>query len=176
MLLARSDLARGHESSLPGHYYAALAGLAVPESDAQRYRWQALGLLEGITDKLHTRAARMAAQTQNHPTDLVVVMLVYRSGPEKPIKAAVIQRSLGFTAGGVTRRLSTMEGNGLIRRTRDPDDGRAWNVALTAKGLALAELMLAQTQVRNERLYNEFSLAEWKTMIGLLQRLEATVD
>jgi len=171
-----ADQAAGQGSSLSGHYYAALTGIADPGSEAQLYRWQALGLLEGITDKLHRRAALVAAQTHSHPTDLVVLLLIYRTGPETPVKASLIQRSLGFTAGGVTRRLNTMERNDLVQRIRDPDDGRAWHVTLTTKGCALAERMLAETQARNEKLYSEFSLAEWKTMIGLLQRLQATVD
>ena len=61
----------------------------------------------------------------------------------------MIQKGLGFTAGGMTRRLDSMTRNGLVVRLRDPDDGRAWLAQLTDRGAALAEMILGGADARN---------------------------
>ncbi len=51
---------------------------------------------------------------------------------ESPVSLLVDQSRL--PNGTVTGLLDTLEDDGLIRRTRNPEDGRSWIVALTPKG------------------------------------------
>jgi DNA-binding MarR family transcriptional regulator len=46
------------------------------------------------------------------------------------------------TSGGMTKRLTALEGRGLIRREPDPNDGRSTSVTLTREGKRLVEAPL----------------------------------
>lgn len=41
---------------------------------------------------------------------------------------------MGYSSAGTTELVARLENKRLIHRTRDPEDGRAFEVALTAKG------------------------------------------
>ncbi|MBV9843110.1 MAG: MarR family transcriptional regulator [Sphingomonadaceae bacterium] len=163
-----------YPTSLPARFYAAIRGLD-DHSGEQRLRRQAMGLLQDISTRLQQIAADTAATAEIHRSDLLVLALLYRANTARTVKASAIQRGLGFTAGGVTRRLDAMEAKQLIERVRDPADGRAWLVRLTAKGAELAARILERSDARNRRLLEEFSDAEWATMIALLRRVNGAL-
>ncbi len=41
---------------------------------------------------------------------------------------------MGYTSAGTTKLVARLEEKGLITRTRDPEDGRAFQVAMTGEG------------------------------------------
>jgi DNA-binding MarR family transcriptional regulator len=173
--MPKSDASKDHDTWLRGRYYEALAGLAEGQSNAQQNRRQTLGLLQLINARLADIRAEHAAQSDVHPTDLLVLILLYLVDAGHTIRPTEIQRVLGFTAGGVTRRLTSMELKGLIRRSPDLLDGRAWQVSLTEHGEALARHHLAKNQGHNQKLEAEFSDDEWKTMVKLLDRFAKAI-
>lgn len=163
--------------SVPGRFYAVLAGAKQDDADSRRqYRRQTMALLQAISSRLQKIAAASAAGTGLHATDLFVVGLIYRTTADHVARVSDVQRGLGITAGGMTRRLDSMVKRGLVVREADPDDGRAWLVRLTAQGAELAERLYASAAERNQRLQAEFSDEEWRTMIGLLQRLDGLLE
>jgi DNA-binding MarR family transcriptional regulator len=164
-------------ASVPGRFYAVLAGAEQDDTDSRRqYRRQTMGLLQAISSRLQKIAAASAAGTGLHATDLFVVGLIYRTTADHVARVSDVQRGLGITAGGMTRRLDSMVKRGLVVREPDPDDGRAWLVRLTAEGSDLAERLYASATDRNRRLQSEFSDEEWRVLIGLLQRLDGLLE
>lgn len=173
--MATGEANKDHNTWLRGRFYEALAGLAEGQSREQQYRHQVLGLLQLVNSRLSEIRAELATQSDVHPTDLLVLILLLLVDPAHTIRPTEIQRALGFTAGGVTRRLASMEKKGLVQRTPDPDDGRAWRVSLTGQGEALAKSHVAQNKGRNQKLEAEFTDVEWKTMVNLLDRFAKAI-
>jgi len=164
------------EGALPGRFYAALVGLSGDKEDAQALRRKAMGKLQSISSRLRAIGNVSAGKTGYHASVHYIVVLLYRANADHRIKAREIQRGLGYTAGGVTRRLDSMVRDGLLVREPDPDDGRAWLARLTPDGVALARHLLTEADERSKRLEGAFSVEEWRAMFELLSRLDAMLD
>jgi len=78
--------------------------------------------------------------------------------------------------GTVTGLLDTLEDENLIRRTRNPDDGRSWIVGLTPRG----ERVCAKLRARHRRVMAVFgealSPSESGQLITLLTKLSSHLD
>lgn len=164
-----------HDTWMRGRFYEALAELAEGQTSEQQFRRRVLGLLQLINARLDKIRADFAVESDVHPTELLVLILIHLIENKDKIRPTDIQRALGFTAGGVTRRLVSMEKKGLVRRSPDPADGRAWLVSLTDDGAALAVKNIEQNKGRNDKLEAEFSEDEWKTMVNLLDRIAKAI-
>jgi DNA-binding MarR family transcriptional regulator len=82
------------------------------------------------------------------------VLLAARDGPITPRSLIDL---LGFTKQAVSQLIDSMEGDGYLRRDRDPNDARATLISITPKGTKL----LAEV----ERIYAEIE-AQWGRHIG----------
>lgn len=171
---AKSSSELDEESA--GRFYSTLLSLSDPDDSKRTYRRQALGLLQGISAKLRARSKKSTGHTGFHPSTHLIAALTYRVNAEHVVKVRELQRGLGFTAGGVTRRLDAMIADGLIDREPDPEDGRALLARLTPKGIRLAEFLLEDADKQSRRLEDAFSQREWQTLLKLLSRLEQQID
>ena len=64
----------------------------------------------------------------------------------------------------VSRALAKLERDGLVERSPDPGDGRAWLVRLRPAGLALYRKIVPMVQAREEYLLADLSEAERKVL------------
>lgn len=55
---------------------------------------------------------------------------------DDPVMVTELAEYLGVTASTMSLNLTRLEGAGLVRRSRDPDDARVMNVVLTSDGAA----------------------------------------
>lgn len=89
---------------------------------------------------------------------------------------AALARHIGHDAGATTRLLDGMEANGWVTRTRDDQDRRVVNIALTPEGERLA---LAGREVCsgwwNDRLAG-WDREDAQRLIHLLQRLHRELE
>ena len=85
--------------------------------------------------------------------------------PQKALMSALMRAS-----GTTSFRIDRLEGQGLVRRTADPDDGRGALVTLTRKGLRLVDVVAPEHLANEERLLQVFSIAERATLISLLRK------
>ncbi|MEO7939212.1 MAG: MarR family transcriptional regulator [Burkholderiaceae bacterium] len=84
---------------------------------------------------------------------------------------ADMARWLHIDAGATTRLIDRLEKKGLCQRTRCTQDRRVVYVAITPEGLAAtAQAPAVLTEILNAHLAG-FSEAEWKQLVGLLQRM-----
>ena len=81
-----------------------------------------------------------------------------------------MKESTTFTA------LTSMERNGLIRRSRNETDRRKVNVFLTPKGKALKAKLLPLAKDVNEIATQDFSADEVKQLRTLLERVRRNLD
>lgn len=167
----KSGSRSGPEDTSAG-FYSTLLSLSASDNPRKTFRRKVLGQLQEIGADIRARAKASAGTTGHHPSTHVIAVLAYRVNAEHVIKVREIQRGLGFTAGGVTRRLDVMVAEGLIERLPDPEDGRALLARLTPGGVALAETLLKDADERSTRMEEAFSLKEWETLSKLLDRLQ----
>ncbi|MGB6059456.1 MAG: MarR family transcriptional regulator [Microthrixaceae bacterium] len=92
-----------------------------------------------------------------------LVLGVIRGAPGSRTSPSVITEVLGRTSGGMTLTLDRLVNAGLVKRSKDPDDGRRVVVELTEPGLELA------LQV-NRALHN------WEESLSLDQPVEEVAD
>lgn len=84
-----------------------------------------------------------------------VLAMLRRSGPPYRRSAGELTRSALITSGGVSQRLDKLERAGLVTRHVDSTDRRRVDVELTAAGVELVDLVLADLMVHDARLLSE---------------------
>lgn len=97
-----------------------------------------------------------------------LLMLLLANGPLTPRQLA---RTLTLTAPTLTMLLDRLQARGLLRRERNPDDGRSQHIVLTAKGRRLAEDSAAAAGPMERELQAPLTRAEHAMLIELLGRL-----
>lgn len=68
-----------------------------------------------------------------------VLAALRRVGPPHSLSPGALCASAQLSSGAMTHRIDRLQAAGLVRRGRDPADRRGVQVALTRKGLALAD-------------------------------------
>lgn len=109
--------------------------------------------------------------------DPTVVDLLVRLeiAKDHELRAVEICRQLLLSASHISRVIDRAEKYGLVERRVDPDDRRASLVAPTAAGRAVAADFLPRLDDVLERtIYTALDAAEIETLIGLLDRIEAS--
>jgi len=104
-----------------------------------------------------------------------VLAALRRAGRPFRLTPTELSQALMVTSGGMTKRLTALEGRGLIRREPDPSDGRSTAVALTASGKRLVEAVLPDHVANERRLLGGLSGKERAQLAALLQTLAVSL-
>jgi DNA-binding MarR family transcriptional regulator len=89
---------------------------------------------------------------------------------------AELARTLQSDPGAMTRALDRLEAKGLVARVRSSEDRRVVNLELTDAGREVAAVVPAVlAEVLNLHLAG-FTEAEWRGLLGMLQRMRANGD
>jgi DNA-binding MarR family transcriptional regulator len=104
-----------------------------------------------------------------------VLASLRRAGRPYRLTPTELSKALMVTSGGMTKRLATLEGRGLIRREPDPNDGRSTAVTLTREGKRLVEAILPEHVANERRLLGELSNKERAELAGLLETLAVSL-
>jgi DNA-binding MarR family transcriptional regulator len=97
-----------------------------------------------------------------------LLMLLMANGPLSPKRLGA---TLTLTAPNLTMLLDRLQDRGLLRRERNPNDGRSQNIVLTDKGQRLARDSAAASLPMERELQGTLSRAEHAMLIELLCRL-----
>ncbi|MEV1172863.1 MarR family winged helix-turn-helix transcriptional regulator [Nonomuraea sp. NPDC049784] len=103
--------------------------------------------------KTHERLTEAAGVRLDRPD---VQILVHLLDAGEPHRIGAIAAGLQVESPHVTRHVASLEQRKLVERVRDPDDGRAWRIALTEQG---AEVASRCRRVTTE--WFEGALADW---------------
>ncbi|MCH8542150.1 MAG: MarR family transcriptional regulator [Alcanivorax sp.] len=68
-----------------------------------------------------------------------VLATLRRAGPPYALSPGELMASTMVTSGTMTHRVDQLEKAGLVVRTRNPEDGRGWLIALSPEGFELIE-------------------------------------
>jgi DNA-binding MarR family transcriptional regulator len=96
------------------------------------------------------------------------LMALYRRDGMRQEELARISRVHRATS---ARAIQKLEACGYVRRVPDPEDGRALQVYLTAKGRELREVIIRLSDRRTEELFAGFSEEEQSLFLNLLGKM-----
>jgi len=99
------------------------------------------------------------------------VLLLVRSGDWST--QSQLAKAMGVTGATLTHHLKGLEADGLVRRWREPANGRVQRVELTPEGAEIFERLRTVAQRHDERLRAALSDAEIGQLRAILDRLDA---
>ena len=140
-------------------------------------------VVEGIVDRIHGinwRLRKMLDETLEPyglaGGDWKVLSALRWVGKPYRRSAGELARVADLSSGAMTSRLDQLESAGLVKRLRDPDDGRGVLVELTPKGLRLHREAIG-VQAEKEALLGEAFTEREKTQLeALLRRLMVSLE
>jgi DNA-binding MarR family transcriptional regulator len=113
-----------------------------------------------------------ALERQLAPLDLTAqqaALLLHAS--REPSSPSRLMAQLGTDTAGMTKLLDRLEGKGLLRRERHPDDRRAVVIRLTERGRALVPRLPPVFGRVTRQLLTGFTAEEVGRLTGMLQRM-----
>ena len=117
--------------------------------------------------------AELAADRRLAPLELSAaqfIVIALLAGEERK-SASDLCKGISYDAGAMTRMLDRLEGKGLIRRSRSPEDRRLVHLELTDEGRAAYPRMRELSLAVANRFLHGFSKAEARTLESLLGRM-----
>lgn len=100
-----------------------------------------------------------------------VLQVLDRCGP---LRQAALAAELGFAARSITQTVESMEGDGLVARCLDPDDGRAKLVTLTGKGAAALAEGVAAGEHKLRQIFDSLDRDQLAGLDALLDVIETS--
>lgn len=141
--------------------------------------WSPLGVVVRMTRlaKLMARSAEEALA----PLDLRlweydVLSALRRQGPPFVLPVSRLAHLALLSSGAMTTRIDRLAGKGLVRRGRDPEDGRGVLIRLTRRGAAVVDSALEARLRAAEVQVAALNPRDRKLLTGLLRKLHADLD
>lgn len=139
--------------------------------------------VEGIVDRINGIGRRIRramddtlAQHGLSDTDWRMLSALRWAGAPYRRSAGELAKIVDLSSGAMTNRLDQLEGAGLVRRLRDPDDRRSVLVELTAQGRRKHEAAIG-VQLQKEALIGEaLTKTEREQLNTLLRRVMVTLE
>ena len=103
------------------------------------------------------------------------IVIASLAGEERK-SASDLCKGISYDAGAMTRMLDRLEGKGLIRRNRSPDDRRLVHLELTEEGRAAFPRMREASLTVANRFLRGFSKTEARQLESLLSRMLENAD
>jgi DNA-binding MarR family transcriptional regulator len=118
--------------------------------------------------KTHERLTEAAGIRLDRPGVEILVSLLDAGEPRR---IGAIAEALQVESPHVTRHVAALEQRGLVERVRDPDDGRAWRIALTEEGTSAASKCAQVTTQWFEGAMADWSAADRAELSRLMEKL-----
>ena len=99
-----------------------------------------------------------------------------RAGSPYELNPTQLMYSTMLSSGGMTKRLDRLEGAGLVERRPDPSDRRGTLIRLTRQGRTTIDQAVNAHVANEERLLSSLTLAQKRTLDGLLRTLLASLE
>lgn len=90
----------------------------------------------------------------------------------KPIKPSQLAETFGTTRGNVSHCISSLEAKGLLQRKIDPEDARAYQLALKPQGKRCALRVIAAFDKLQKQFEDEIGKSALADMLKSLRKLE----
>src|SRR3954454_1096365 len=95
---------------------------------------------------------------------------------EEPISQQELGKRAGVDPSTMVARMDVLDENGLVERTRSPDDRRTYEIRLSETGREAPENLRGVAKEHTTRIYGVLTEEERATLQELLLKLSANVD
>lgn len=146
---------------------------AAPDHELDAPPWQRVESTLMATARAIRRAYEIRlADLHLNLTQASLLAFLLESGPITQSRLAS-RLGMGRAAAGLV--VNTLEERGLIERRANPEDRRAWLIALRPEGVRVTEPILEIDTVLRAELRSGISRPERQQLAGLLLRLQANI-
>ena len=104
-----------------------------------------------------------------------VLATLLRSGHPHQLTPGQLLDSMMITSGAMTNRIDRLERRSLVKRTKDPADGRQVLVGLTTKGLTVVDSALVDHAANERDIIGALTPDQHDQFVDLLRRLSLDV-
>ena len=122
-----------------------------------------------ITDRMESKMKDLGL---NYGNPKVFLYLARKEG----CKQADIARDCYIRSATLTTVLSNMEGRGLIKRERVPEDRRSYRIYLTEEGNRISREIYRRIDMVANEAYSDFSEKEIEELRAYLNRISRNLD
>ncbi|MFP5277323.1 MAG: MarR family winged helix-turn-helix transcriptional regulator [Acidobacteriota bacterium] len=119
-------------------------------------------------------ARALAADDLSFLEGLILAALFFES--PRPVKPSQLAETFATTRGNVSHCISSLEARGLLQRRIDPDDARAYQLALRPQGRRVALRVIAAFDKLQKVFENQIGKTALAAMLKALRELEASAD
>lgn len=119
-------------------------------------------------------ARALAADDLSFLEGLTLAALFFES--PRPVKPSQLAETFATTRGNVSHCISSLEARGLLQRRIDPDDARAYQLALRPQGRRVALRVIAAFDKLQKVFENQIGKTALAAMLKALRELEASAD
>lgn len=133
-----------------------------------------VGYLTNLAGRLLVRELERRLRAVGLAPACMPVLLALEDGSAKPQKA--LAEGARVEQATMTATLNRMERDGLVRRSRNPDDGRSTLVSLTPEALSRLPQVLAITTDINALALEPLGPEEQKTFLALIGRIISALE
>ncbi|MCF6234007.1 MAG: MarR family transcriptional regulator [Rhodobacteraceae bacterium] len=86
-----------------------------------------------------------------------VLATLRRAGPPYALSPGALALSTMVTSGTMTNRIDQLAKTGLVKRIRNPDDGRGFHISLTDLGLGVIDAAIGDHVTTQHRLVSDLA-------------------
>lgn len=104
------------------------------------------------------------------PGEVFLLMNLRKAGREPGLQPSELAARLEVTAGHITQLITSLEGAGLVMRSRDPEDRRAVRVGLTDEGRKVMDSIRETWAEAFAGLIDELGAEDCDRLISLLDK------
>jgi DNA-binding MarR family transcriptional regulator len=115
-------------------------------------------------------SAEMDRRMREHDVTFAQAAVMSRLWWQDGLMQSELLDQVGLDASTLTGLLQRMTRQGLVRRKRDPADGRVLRVHLTTRGRALRPVLIPEAEAVNDWFFDGFSAHERTRFLEFLHR------
>lgn len=123
-----------------------------------------IGRVKRLHDQLMQEVDRVYSANGLNLASFDVLATLRRSGPPYALSPTDLINWTMVTSGTMTNRLDRLEAAGLVKRNRNPEDGRSFVVALTDQGFDLINKVVEEHVANQHRLMDGLSSDSVKSL------------
>jgi DNA-binding MarR family transcriptional regulator len=141
-------------------------------------RTTAVGTIEAEVALLLRRAeaTRRAGPQAHRALDRAAYVILRHLDESGPANVGTLALGLGVDASTATRQVTAMERDSLVRRARDPDDGRGTVISPTASGLGKYRAVRRARAELYDTILAGWSESDRRALAAMLHRLNEALD
>ena len=149
---------------------------AAPTATGRRQSLRAIEQEVGVLIRRVRRVIGERARAVHPDLQSASYLLLAHVAEAGPVRASALVEDLGLDKGAVSRQAQQLVDLGLLTRTRDPADGRATLLAVSADGRTRLDRVRRARSERFGQLLGGWSDDELADFAGRLSRYNASLD